>query len=742
MSDTREKDELIPIEGVVEGVIYHNEHNGYSVIEIAIDEAELITLTGTMPYVSEGETVKAMGRWEIHPTFGRQFKVEYYEKKLPASESAILKYLSSRAIKGIGPVTAQRIVDKFGADAFDVIENHPDWLADLPGISPAKAKDISEEFRAQFGMRNVMAFCGEFMGPAAAVKVYKTYGSAAIDVIKQNPYSLCERVRGIGFEKADRIARSLGLATDSPERIRAGIIHTLKYNATSNGHVYLPREKMLAVTAELLGVTHEQASVACDALIADGALKQVKLNSRPCIYLKSYYEAEMTIGARLDLLDKVCSPMTPGNTARFIERLEAEYGLTYAPQQKKAISAALQSGVMVLTGGPGTGKTTIIRALIRIFDSLGYNVALAAPTGRAAKRMSEATQAEAKTIHRLLEIEFSDDDEPRFRRGEDNLLDEDVFIIDETSMIDTAIMAALLKAIKPGAHLMLIGDSDQLPSVGPGNVLRDIIHSDAFTTVELTEVFRQASESLIITNAHCINAGEYPELDAKNSDFFFLHRQNDAEIADTVAALCAHRLPKTYGASILSGLQVITPSRKGAAGTIALNSLLQKTLNPPSKDKRERRFGSVTLREGDKIMQIRNNYDIEWQKGDISGVGIFNGDIGFIRTINLSAEEVIADFDGRLAKYDFTQLDELEHAYAVTVHKSQGSEYPTVIMPIFDYAPRLLTRNLLYTAVTRAQNMVILVGRADVVMGMVDNNRQTNRYTGLCHILQKYGALK
>ncbi len=740
MSDTA-KEELIPIEGVVESVIYNNEQNGYSVIDLAISEAEFVTLTGIMPYVSEGETMKAMGRWEIHPTFGRQFKVEYYEKTLPANESAILKYLSSRAVKGIGPVTAGRIVDKFGADSFDVIENHPDWLSEIPGISVKKAQEISADFRAQFGMRNVMAFCGEFMGPAAAVRVYKAYGSAAIDIIKQDPYVLCENVRGISFEKADRIARSLGLPQDSPQRIRAGIIHTLKYNASSNGHVYLPKEKMLAVAAELLEVSGEQTRAACDELIELTQVKQVKLGGRECIYLKYYYDAEMAIGARLDRLNRVCSPVGTDNTMRFIERLEMEFGVKYAPMQKKAIACALENGVTILTGGPGTGKTTIIRALIRVFDSLGLNVALAAPTGRAAKRMSEATQCEARTIHRLLEIDFSKDDEPSFRRNEENYLDEDVFIIDETSMIDTGIMAALVKAIKPGARLMLIGDSDQLPSVGPGNVLRDIIDSSAFVTVELKEVFRQASESLIITNAHCINAGEYPELESKNSDFFFLPRNDDTEIANTVASLCVNRLPKTYGKGILSGLQVITPSRKGAAGTIALNALLQGALNPPDKSKRERKFGAVTLREGDKVMQIRNNYDIEWTKGNSTGVGIFNGDIGVIEDINIAAEKVHISFDGRVAEYDFTQLEEIEHAYAVTVHKSQGSEYPTVIIPVYSYAPRLLTRNLLYTAVTRAQNMVILVGRADVVMGMVDNNRQTNRYTGLKHILQKYAAI-
>lgn len=450
----------------------------------------------------------------------------------------------------------------------------------------------------------------------------------------------------------------------------------------------------------------------------------------------------MTIAQRLDLLQKVCPPIDLENAEHFILKIEMENGIEYAPMQKKSILCSMKNGVMVLTGGPGTGKTTIIKALIRIYESIGYSVALAAPTGRAAKRMSEATSREAKTIHRLLEITFSDGDEPRFSRDETNYLDEDIFIIDEASMIDTMLMASLAKAIKPGSRLLLIGDSDQLPSVGAGNVLSDIIASETFETVKLREVFRQASESLIVTNAHSINSGEYPYLESKDKDFFFISRNNEKEVAQTVASLYASRLPKTYGPSILEGLQVISPSKKGMAGTVALNTLLQGIMNPPGNGKLEKRVNALILREGDKVMQIKNNYDIYWQKGNTEGQGIFNGDIGKITRLNPSAETLTVDFDGRIATYDFTQLEELDHAYAVTVHKAQGSEYPTVIIPLFDYTPRLLTRNLLYTAITRAQQMVILVGRADIVAGMVDNNRQTKRYTGLCHILKKFGALR
>ncbi len=742
MNNDFDTKELISVEGIVENIVYQNEQNGYCVLDLAIDEAEFVTLAGIMPYASEGETVRAMGKWEMHPQYGRQFKVEYYEKNLPATESSMLKYLSSRTVKGIGPITARRIIEKFGTDSFDVIENHPDWLSEVPGISQNKAIEISNDFRRQFGMRNVVTFFGDFTGPATAVKIYKHYGSAAIDIIKRNPYQLCETIHGIGFEKADRIAKSIGMPQNSPERIKAGIIHTIKHNAISNGHVYLPKDKMLSVAAQLLDVSDTECSTACDELISEDKLKKVRLEKKECIYLKSYYDAEMTIAQRLDLLQKVCPPIDLENAEHFILKIEMENGIEYAPMQKKSILCSMKNGVMVLTGGPGTGKTTIIKALIRIYESIGYSVALAAPTGRAAKRMSEATSREAKTIHRLLEITFSDGDEPRFSRDETNYLDEDIFIIDEASMIDTMLMASLSKAIKPGSRLLLIGDSDQLPSVGAGNVLSDIIASETFETVKLREVFRQASESLIVTNAHSINSGEYPYLESKDKDFFFISRSNEKEVAQTVASLYASRLPKTYGPSILEGLQVISPSKKGMAGTIALNTLLQGIMNPQEKGKLEKRVNALILREGDKVMQIKNNYDIYWQKGNTEGQGIFNGDIGRITKLNPSAETLTVDFDGRIATYDFTQLEELDHAYAVTVHKAQGSEYPTVIIPLFDYTPRLLTRNLLYTAITRAQQMVILVGRADIVAGMVDNNRQTKRYTGLCHILRKFGALR
>lgn len=726
-----DENNYLSVEGTVEHIVYQNDENGYTVCELASTENELITLVGSMPFLNEGEMISAMGEWVTHANFGRQFKVQAFEKQLPADANAILKYLQSKAIKGIGPTTAVRIVEKFGEETFDIIENHHEWLADIPGISMSKAQQINENYKMQFGIRSVMMFCRDFFGPVTAVKVYKRWGGSAVDVIKQNPYILCDEIHGIGFERADKIARSVGIEKNAVERIRSGIKYILNYNATHNGHVYIPEDKLIEATQDLLKIDRNEAEDALFELVNETQVIIVKIGSRNCAYLSSYFYAEKYIINKLDLLEKVCPKLDDSDIERFITQIESEESIQYASMQRKAIMSALTSGVMILTGGPGTGKTTVIRAVIRVFDRLGYGITLAAPTGRAAKRMSEATQNEAKTIHRMLEMEFSDNSYPRFNRDEKNLLDEEVIIIDETSMVDTMLMSSLLKAIKPGARLILIGDADQLPSVGAGNVLNDLITSERYNTIMLKEIFRQAKQSLIITNAHAINKGRYPDLTIKDNDFFFIPRTEDEDIANTVADLCLNRLPRTYGEKIRNDIQVITPSRKGAAGTEMLNALLQKVLNPPSKKKKEKKVRDIIFREGDKIMQIKNNYNIEWEREDFVGQGIFNGDIGVIESINIKEEHMVLNFDERIAIYEFTLLDELEHAFAITVHKSQGSEYPVVIIPIYWYTPKLLTRNLLYTAVTRAQSMVVMVGQPDVVNKMVDNNRQVNRYTGL-----------
>ncbi len=725
-----DEQEYVEIEGTVDHIIYSSEETGYTVCELAIGEAELYTIVGIMPYLAEGEVIKALGNWHIHQSFGRQFKVEYYEKKLPSTARTILKYLSSKTVKGIGAVTAKRIVEKFGEDTFDVLENHPEWLAEINGISEKKAREIGESFKMQFGIRTVMMFCRDFFGPMISVRIYRKWGVAAVDMIKNDPYILCEQIYGISFSKADSIAKSLGFSNESPSRIRSGIKYFINLNGVQNGHCFIPYAKLVEACAASLGVEKENIEVALDELESSNEVCFLQMDKKKCVYLKKYYDAELYVAKKLVTIDRLCPSFDISDGERFIARIEAEEGIEYATMQKKAILGAINSGVMLLTGGPGTGKTTIIKAVMRILSDMSYKIVLCAPTGRAAKRMSEATSQEAKTIHRLLEMEYSKDNEPVFRRDEKNMLDEDVIIIDEASMVDVFLMESLLRAMKPASRIMIIGDSDQLPSVGAGNVLNDLVESCAFTTVKLKEIFRQASESLIITNAHLINSGEYPDLETKKSDFFFMPRA-DEDIADTIAQLCKVRLPKKYGADIIDNIQVITPSHKGAAGTVVLNAKLQDALNPKRNGKVQKNVRDTVFREGDKVMQIRNNYDIEWEKGHNSGVGVFNGDIGVIERISTSEETITVDFDGKRVVYDFTQLDELEHAYAITIHKSQGSEYPIVIIPSFSYSPKLLTRNLLYTAVTRAQSMVIIVGRGDVVCGMVDNNRRAMRYTGL-----------
>lgn len=734
-----EKNELVSMEGTVEKIIFHNESNGYVVCELMAFSDELYTVCGNMPYLAVGETIKALGDFVTHPQFGRQFRVEYYEKQLPSNATSILKYLSSGTIKGIGPVTARHIVDRYGDDTFDVLENHPDWLSDINGISARKAIEIGESFRAQFGMRNVMAFCRTYFGPATAVKIYKRWGCAAVDIIKQNPYILCDEIHGVSFEKADAIAKNLGFSTGADERIGAGLKFVLSHNLYQNGHVFLPEEKLTETAAKLLGCTREKAEDVLSVMVESKELFLVRQAGLKCVYLPEAHEAEAYIAKKLDVMEGINHSLDSENLSELVKKVELENDIKYEDLQKRAIREAVVNSVFVLTGGPGTGKTTVVRAIIRIFSSMGMNIALAAPTGRAAKRLSEAASMEAKTIHRLLEMQYTPDDESVFNKDENNLLDEDVIIIDESSMIDVFLMSALLKAIKPSARLVLIGDADQLPPVGPGYVFRDIIESERFSTVVLTHIFRQASQSLIVTNAHAVNNGKYMDLSKKDADFFFLPRPNDEETASTIVSLCAKRLPKTYGISAFNGIQIITPSKKGMNGTELLNNSLQAALNPPDMTKREKRVRDIIFREGDKVMQIKNDYDIEWTRtGGGEGVGIFNGDIGIIEEINMSAENIKVLFDDRRAVYDFSMLDELELAYAITVHKSQGSEYPIVIIPLYRYSQRLLTRNLLYTALTRAQKMVILVGDEEVSKRMIENNRRTKRYTGLSFIFSKY----
>ncbi len=733
---------LLALSGSVYGIIYQNNDNGYCVLEIDAGD-DIYTATGICPALAEGEEITLYGAWVHHPDYGRQFKFERYEKHLPATEAAILKYLCSGAVKGIGPVTAARIVEAFGTDTFEVLEKKPEWLAQIKGISLSKAQSISEEFKAVAGIRAVMMFFREYVGAAVSVRIYNKWGAGSVDKIKQNPYLLCEHIRGVGFEKADEIARSVGADRTSYERIRAGVVYVLGYNANQNGHTCMPREKIVFAASELLGHSADAVSCAIELMCERKELIAAFINDTKYIYLPKYHKAEEYIAKKLCRIERSAVPCTLSDSTRLIEMIELEEGIKYEGLQRKAIFEAMSSGVFLLSGGPGTGKTTVIRALIGIFDSMGMRIALCAPTGRAAKRMSEATSHEAFTVHRLLEMEYTDGEEPKFIRCEDNLLDYDVVIVDEASMLDTLITESLLKATRTGARIIFIGDSSQLPSVGAGNILSDIISSGAFRCVYLEKIFRQAEESLIVTNAHAINKGQLPCITRADSDFFFLHRESDEDIARCVCELCAVRLPKKYGEAAKSGLQVISPSRKGTAGTVNLNVMLKECLNPKHPDKRELAIRGIIYREGDRVMQTKNNYELIWEKEDGSeGNGIFNGDIGVIKTIEHSREFMRICFDDREVKYDFSLLEELEHAYAITVHKSQGSEYPTVVIPIYSCPPMLRTRNLLYTALTRAKSMAVLVGREDILHSMVENVRQVLRYTGLVNMLCEFDKEK
>lgn len=727
----------IELSGVVDSVIFENRENGYSICEIEDEYGNPVVLAGIMPYITEGDNIKAVGNWVIHPTYGKQLKVTSYEKSMPTDSASILRYLSSGVVRGVGPKTAAKIVEKFGDCTFDVLDNHPEWIAEINGISKKKALEISRNYKEVAGARNIMIRFKDYLSDNMSMKIYQKWGGSAIDRIKENPYLLCETFQGIGFAKADAVAMSFGIEKNSPFRLTGGITSFLRTVSAREGHSCMPFESLKERCAKMLEVTPDEIHNTILDMLIGAKLRVVTRGETKYIYLPEYYNAEKYIASRLTSLDRQCASLSGEDIGRMVFRAERETGLSYDPLQKKAIFSALETGVMILTGGPGTGKTTVIKALISIFSSLDMEIALAAPTGRAAKRMSEATSSEARTIHRLLGMEYADGEATRFTKNESDRLDEDVFIIDETSMIDIVLMEAFLKAVKPGSHIILIGDADQLPSVGAGNVLSDLIASEKFNTVKLTKIFRQEDNSLIISNAHAVNEGIMPEISNKSSDFFFLPRESDGDIAKTLCDLYKNRLPRTYGANSVDEIQILTPSRKGICGTEYLNAMLQSYMNPPEKNKRERRFRDVVFREGDKVMQTKNNYDLAWEKDGFEGEGIFNGDIGIIEEINNAENFFRINFDDKICEYDTAFLEELEHAWAITVHKSQGSEYPFVIFPLYSCAPMLLCRNLFYTAITRAKKMVILVGKKHIIGQMVENDRHAVRHTGLYHMLKK-----
>lgn len=717
--------------GTIENVVYRNDKNDYTVIDVATDDQDLLLAVGIMPLAFEGERVKLYGRWTFHKEFGKQFAFDSFEKNLPEEEEGILQYLSSRTVKGIGPVTALKIVNRYGKDSFDVIENHPEWLADIPGITLKKAAAISESFREQAGIRDVIMFCKDYMGTSDVTRVYKQLGTEAVGTIKRNPYVLCDDEIGLPFEKVDALARSLGVDLNSKNRILSGFRYVLSRGASMGGHTALPSAQLAEQASEILAIAREVAEATLGELLDESELSLYHKNDVDYIMTPETAEAEDYIAKHLLRLSTEAERFDTADIAALIEKVESGLDISFARMQREALFASLENGIMILTGGPGTGKTTVVKALISIFGSIGFKTVLAAPTGRAAKRMSEATSEEAKTVHRMLEMERSSEGVMRFARTERNPINEKVVIIDEASMLDLSLTAALLRAMRRGSRLILIGDSDQLPSVGAGNILADLIASERIKTVRLNEIFRQSKESLIVTNAHKINEGTPPVLNVTDNDFFFVRRESEQAIPETIAALISERLPKTYGKDIREKIQVITPSRKGTGGVESLNTALQQRLNPPLKLKKEKLSHGTIFREGDRVMQITNNYDIEWEKNGAVGVGLFNGDIGVIESIDLRDESMTVNFDDRIACYTFDMLEELELAYAITVHKSQGSEYPVVIIPMYACPPMLLTRNLLYTAVTRATSMVILVGRSDIPSKMVANNREIMRHTTL-----------
>lgn len=731
-------DKTEEISGTIENVVYRNESNDYTVMEIADGENNLITAVGIIPMAYEGERVILRGEYTFHKEFGRQFAFSTFEKMLPEDVEDILRYLSSRTVRGIGPVTALKIVNRYGAESFDVIENHSEWLADIPGITLKKAAEISESFREAAGMRGVMMFCREYMGTGEAVRVYKKFGSGAVGLLQSNPYILCDEEPGIPFDKADAIAKSLGHSMDSETRVLYGIKYVLTNSAHTSGHTCLPYDMLVDEAARVLGLDVRYVKEMIGSLIDDGELSVWKQGDNCYVMTNVTADDEDLVASRMSRISDESGVFAIDDINTLIEKEERGYNITFAPLQREALFSALKYGAMILTGGPGTGKTTVIKAIISIFDALGLKVVLAAPTGRAAKRMSEATSREAKTIHRMLEMERTTEGTVRFGRNSRAPISEQVVIIDEASMIDLSLMAALIRALKRGARLILIGDSDQLPSVGAGNVFADLIASGVVKTVRLTEIFRQSKESLIVTNAHKINAGEPPVLTAADKDFFFVRREDENNIAETIADLVTQRLPRAYGKSIRNEIQIITPSRKGVGGVENLNTTLQSCINPPAKFKKEKKSHGTLFREGDRVMQTVNDYDIEWERGGAVGVGLFNGDIGVIESIKPNEECMTVCFDDRIVEYPFDKLEELELAYAITVHKSQGSEYPVVVVPMYYCPPMLMTRNLLYTAVTRAKRMVILVGRSDIPAKMASNNSEIKRYTALRDKITKY----
>lgn len=740
------------IKGYVEHIIYQNADNGYTVLNL-VSEGEEITCVGFLKNVGQGETVKAKGEYVSHPVYGDQFKINSFESVPPEDKESMERYLGSGALKGVGPALAARIVKRFGDDTFRVIEEEPECLVQIKGISERKAREISAQMEEKKELREAMVYLTKYgISTSLAVKIYETYGIGLYGVMQENPYRLAEDIHGVGFKTADEIASRIGIHTDSDYRIRSGLLYTL-LQSLQEGHTWLPKKILFERAEELLQVPVEAMEPLLSNLMMDKKVVIKKKDDIEQVFASAYYYAELNCAAMLYELNSFVEnreEMLPSEEAKIVERIEKlakEEGLRPDELQKKAVLESIKNGLFILSGGPGTGKTTTINTMIRFFISEGLDIFLAAPTGRAAKRMTEATGYEARTIHRMLELNGALSEEEknrvRFERNEENPLEADVIIIDEMSMVDLPLFQALLKAISPGTRLILVGDVNQLPSVGPGQVLKDLINSKCFPVVILEKIFRQDGESDIVVNAHKINNGQEIPLDNKNKDFFFLERNDVNVIYKHMIQLIKDMLPKYVDAGIFD-IQVLTPMRKGSLGVEALNRILQQYLNPPSSDKKEHAAGEILYREGDKVMQIKNNYQIEWEvlsKYGIpvdKGTGVFNGDMGVICEISEFAQTITVEFDEhRRVTYTFSQLDELEPAYAVTIHKSQGSEYPAIVMPILTGPRMLMNRNLLYTAVTRAKSCVVMLGSSETVRGMINNESENKRYTALKDRIQE-----
>lgn len=732
--------EMEILHGAIGAVVYQNYDNGYAILRLLCEDGQTATVVGTIPLPTVGERLMVTGRWRTHSNYGRQFEAEFLERLMPQSAQEIQNYLSGRVIKGIGPRMAAKIVLRFGENALHIMEREPERLAEVPGISAAKATAIGETFRQQMGLRHLMEFFTLHHLPAElAVKTYKLYGESTVDMLYDDPYLLMDEELDAPFGAVDQFAIDLGVAGDDPRRVEAGVLFELRYNLTA-GRSFLPAEKLMQATANLLSVSTDTVAVCIEKLLQADRLVQDCLAGIDVIYLPALYNAETYCTQRLLALSQA-THKAPPRLEKLLEQASKCSGLSYSVQQAEAIRLAAKTGLLIITGGPGTGKTTILNGILHLYDQMGLSCLLAAPTGRAAKRLTEVTGQDASTIHRLLEAGIDHHTGKLFfSRDESNPLKADAVIVDEMSMVDIQLLYSLMQALPNKCRLILVGDPDQLPPVGPGFPLSDILRSNILPSIRLTEIFRQAQESLIVMNAHRVNQGQLPVLRDVKNDFFFLPATAEETVGQTIMDLCATRLPKNMGIAP-EQIQVLTPTKKGYSGTVNLNKLLQSRLNPPVPGKKERAFGEFIFREGDRVMQIRNNYDILWRKTDHSlvGSGIFNGDIGIIQGIDTEAEQLTVVFDDREADYDFNQLNELELAYAVTVHKSQGSEYRAVVLAAWGGSSYLLNRSILYTAITRARELMILVGREDTVVAMTQNAKIGRRYTGLKLRLQEKG---